>query len=309
MNTANYVYFLVYSEVFAMSGVSASATLHSSLHQSATTDKPPGAGDPRLAKMLTEEMINLHRGQGMDLYWRDCFICPTEEEYVAMVNNKTGGLLRIMLRLMTGHSPLCQEQGFNEKDFLPLVNLIGLLFQIRDDYMNLRSGDYASNKGYCEDLTEGKFSFPVIHALSQGAESSINEGSALQGARPVSSTSITQLPDSTLPPLATQLSEDATEMSRAPPIEDRDGLLAVLRAKPRNPDVKRTAVEYMQHATGSFRYTCDVMLRLDRLVRKEAREVEAKVGTEGQDNVRLWAILDALRKGWYGGSDCPPIDT
>ena len=48
---------------------------------------------------------------------------------------------------------------------MPLVNLIGLIFQIRDDYMNLRSTDYTHNKGVCEDLTEGKFSFPVIHSI------------------------------------------------------------------------------------------------------------------------------------------------
>ena len=48
---------------------------------------------------------------------------------------------------------------------MPLVNVIGLIFQIRDDYMNLSSTDYTNNKGLCEDLTEGKFSFPVIHSI------------------------------------------------------------------------------------------------------------------------------------------------
>ena len=51
------------------------------------------------------------------------------------------------------------------RDCVPLVNLIGLIFQIRDDYMNLSSTDYTNNKGLCEDLTEGKFSFPVIHSI------------------------------------------------------------------------------------------------------------------------------------------------
>ena len=50
-------------------------------------------------------------------------------------------------------------------DFVPLVNLISILFQIRDDYMNLASTEYGDNKGFCEDLTEGKFSFPVVHAI------------------------------------------------------------------------------------------------------------------------------------------------
>lgn len=31
--------------------------------------------------------------------------------------------------------------------------------------MNLSSSQYTSNKGLCEDLTEGKFSFPIIHSI------------------------------------------------------------------------------------------------------------------------------------------------
>ena len=53
----------------------------------------------------------------------------------------------------------------NRSDFVPLVNTIGLLFQIRDDYMNLSSPSYTETKGLCEDLTEGKFSFPIIHSI------------------------------------------------------------------------------------------------------------------------------------------------
>ena len=31
--------------------------------------------------------------------------------------------------------------------------------------MNLSSNEYTDNKGLCEDLTEGKFSFPIIHSI------------------------------------------------------------------------------------------------------------------------------------------------
>ena len=47
----------------------------------------------------------------------------------------------------------------------PLIDSIGLFFQIRDDYANLCSKEYADSKSFCEDLTEGKFSFPIIHSL------------------------------------------------------------------------------------------------------------------------------------------------
>jgi hypothetical protein len=49
--------------------------------------------------------------------------------------------------------------------YIPLVNILGLHFQIRDDYINLCSTSYEANKGFAEDLTEGKYSFPVIHHL------------------------------------------------------------------------------------------------------------------------------------------------
>lgn len=44
--------------------------------------------------------------------------------------------------------------------------LVGLYFQIRDDYCNLSLKEYSENKSFCEDLTEGKFSFPIIHAIT-----------------------------------------------------------------------------------------------------------------------------------------------
>eukprot|EP01126_Amoeba_proteus_P043635 TRINITY_DN479_c0_g2_i3.p1 TRINITY_DN479_c0_g2~~TRINITY_DN479_c0_g2_i3.p1 ORF type:complete len:199 (+),score=21.11 TRINITY_DN479_c0_g2_i3:352-948(+) len=109
--------------------------------------------------IILEEIMNLHRGQGWDIYWRDNNICPTEDQYKQMVLDKTGGLFRLGLRLL---------QLFSEvkKDFIPLVNSLGLYYQIRDDYINLHSVNYAQNKSFAEDLTEGKYSFPIIHGIN-----------------------------------------------------------------------------------------------------------------------------------------------
>lgn len=46
-----------------------------------------------------------------------------------------------------------------------VLHYAGLYFQIRDDYCNLSLKEYSENKSFCEDLTEGKFSFPIIHAI------------------------------------------------------------------------------------------------------------------------------------------------
>ncbi|CAG2057189.1 unnamed protein product, partial [Timema podura] len=60
---------------------------------------------------------------------------------------------------------LMQLFSENKEDFTKLAGILGLYFQIRDDYLNLCSQEYAENKSYCEDLTEGKFSFPIMHAI------------------------------------------------------------------------------------------------------------------------------------------------
>jgi geranylgeranyl pyrophosphate synthase len=81
-----------------------------------------------------------------------------------MVDQKTGGLFRLLGRLMESESSLGTDLTgrFRIEGF---TTLVGRYFQIRDDYQNLCSPGYASQKGFCEDLDEGKFSLPLIHTL------------------------------------------------------------------------------------------------------------------------------------------------
>ncbi|GAA5801117.1 hypothetical protein HPULCUR_006559 [Helicostylum pulchrum] len=99
INTANLVYFLAIQDILRL-------------------------GIPGMVEICTEELIHLHQGQGIELYWRDSLTCPTEAEYLEMVNNskclkrsdrlrwsfnivvlvETGGLLRLAVRLMQAAS-------------------------------------------------------------------------------------------------------------------------------------------------------------------------------------------------------------
>ena len=114
-------------------------------------------------RIFTEELLRLHRGQAMDLYWRDTLSCPTEEDYFEMVSNKTGGLFRLTYRLMEAEAKVTV-------DLLPVVELLGVLYQVVDDYKNLWDEEYGNLKGFGEDLGEGKFSFPVIHSIRSRPE-------------------------------------------------------------------------------------------------------------------------------------------
>jgi geranylgeranyl diphosphate synthase type 3 len=108
--------------------------------------------------VMLDEMLNLHRGQGLDIYWRDNMQCPSIQEYEGMVLDKTGGLFRLSLNLMQAFST-------NQTNYTELADKMALFFQIRDDYVNLTHADYMKLKDFCEDLTEGKFSFPIIHSI------------------------------------------------------------------------------------------------------------------------------------------------
>lgn len=60
--------------------------------------------NPRLIQIFTEELLNLHRGQGLELHWRDSLTCPSEADYLEMVDKKTGGLFRLAIKLMQAES-------------------------------------------------------------------------------------------------------------------------------------------------------------------------------------------------------------
>jgi geranylgeranyl diphosphate synthase, type III len=143
VNAASYVVIKIYQDAFALRGLME-------------------ATEPGLApeEIITEELSNAHRGQGLDILWRDHIKCPTEDEYIDMIKNKTGSLFRILLKLMMA----CATER-KDVNYVPLINLIGVMYQIRDDFSNLRDASYSDTKGFAEDLTEGKFSFPLVHAI------------------------------------------------------------------------------------------------------------------------------------------------
>lgn len=113
------------------------------------------------------EMRKLFIGQGHDLLWARQHKCPSEAEYFEMIDGKTGGLFHLLIGLLMCNSAAQKAQSPAQLCVHKLLTSLGRLFQVCDDYQNLVSPAYASQKGFCEDLDEGKFSYPVICALGQ----------------------------------------------------------------------------------------------------------------------------------------------
>lgn len=129
-----------------------------------------------ILEILVNEMLNLHHGQGLDIYWRDYLTkldeLPTIDDYLQMVKDKTGGLFRLSIKLLGLFSPT-HGGGI---DLVPVANLLGIIYQVRDDYLNLIDEKYSAMKGIAgEDLIEGKLSLPILHCLRTTQDSPVHK--------------------------------------------------------------------------------------------------------------------------------------
>jgi geranylgeranyl diphosphate synthase type 3 len=166
LNAGNYVYFLAMEKVLKLQST-------------------------ECLTIFTAEMLNLHRGQGRDIFWRTTSYIASEEEYRQMVCDKTGGLFRLAIRFLQALSPLVESRmasssSFEDEvpstggrhrrivsasvftassDFTVLADQLACYFQVRDDLINLASPKFHMKKGFCEDITEGKLSFIALHSL------------------------------------------------------------------------------------------------------------------------------------------------
>jgi geranylgeranyl diphosphate synthase type 3 len=114
INSANYVYFCALQELQKL-------------------------GNPKSLEIYTEELLNLHRGQGMDLFWRDTLTCPSEDDYLEMVGNKTGGLFRLAVKLMQAESKSTRYEAIISYSSTP---------RLRIHILTILKGLCSSSKSY-----------------------------------------------------------------------------------------------------------------------------------------------------------------
>lgn len=133
----------------------------------------------------------------------------------------------------------------------------GLYFQIRDDYCNLSLKEYSENKSFCEDLTEGKFSFPIIHAIqSQDTDKQVLRKYfhffAILNFRFISK-------DDASSRRMCELQIDMMKCFK---------FLDILRQRTRDVEVKKYCVSLLEKL-GSFKYTRETLESLDKEARNE----------------------------------------
>jgi len=127
----------------------------------------------RAYEAYSQELINIHLGQGMDIAWHRGLADAdkiSEEQYLQMCALKTGTLSRLAARLA---AIFCDAKAELTDKLGHLAECLGIGFQIQDDILNLtaRSGKNQFVEEYVgSDITEGKRTIMVIHTLRYGQE-------------------------------------------------------------------------------------------------------------------------------------------
>ena len=108
-------------------------------------------------QIIQEEIYNLHYGQSLDIYWKQQHIIPEIDDFIQMIDGKTGSVFRGLIR-MCGIENNCNYL----QDACQLFIHLARFFQIRDDYINITLPEYWKKKGFCEDFDERKISYLLV---------------------------------------------------------------------------------------------------------------------------------------------------
>ena len=122
----------------------------------------------KIYEIYVQEMINLSLGQAIDIAWHKGLADTeniTEAQYLQMCAYKTGTLARMAAKIA---AVLCEASEDTVERLGRFAEAIGVAFQIQDDVLDLTSKEFVEKKGGVgQDITEGKRSLVVIHALEK----------------------------------------------------------------------------------------------------------------------------------------------
>ena len=137
-----------------------------------TVAKDPNLDDHTKVRVLTELIEMTKRtieGQALDIGWaRDGRYDITPEDYLIMATCKTAhysGAAPLAIGAIIGGGTETQVEGLRNYGLDT-----GLAFQIQDDLLNLVGKAESTKKGFRDDITEGKRTLVVVHALQNLGE-------------------------------------------------------------------------------------------------------------------------------------------
>ncbi len=116
----------------------------------------------RIYQIYAKYLRRVHFGQGLDIAWhRDMRLIPSPEEYEQMCRYKTGCLAGMSAEIGASAATDDPETVSRAGD---LAEKIGVGFQIKDDVINLKTGNPGKQRG--DDIVENKKSLPIILYLT-----------------------------------------------------------------------------------------------------------------------------------------------
>ncbi len=117
----------------------------------------------RLYEVYARELTNIHFGQALDIAWHKGWgAAPSEAQYLQMCAFKTGTLARLSAKMgaiAAGGTPR-QVEALGA-----FAEAVGVAFQIQDDVLSVSSKSFGKQKGFGEDIHEGKRTLMVIRAF------------------------------------------------------------------------------------------------------------------------------------------------
>lgn len=112
---------------------------------------------------VVDSCVKICEGQALDMGFAER-MDVSEDEYLVMIYKKTAALIAAATKsgaILGGGTPE-QVEALSEYG-----RLIGMAFQIQDDYLDVASSEEDLGKPVGSDIVEGKMTLLAVHALSQ----------------------------------------------------------------------------------------------------------------------------------------------
>ena len=117
---------------------------------------------PRVAEVLVAATIEMIEGQALDIAYESREV--TVEQYLEMVDKKTGALIRCAFEL---GGIIADAAPGTLANLRILGEALGRAFQIRDDILGIWGDDAVTGKPHGSDIRRRKKSLPVVIGLSR----------------------------------------------------------------------------------------------------------------------------------------------